>query len=71
MPDTLNSIKEMFDEATADEKNKFLFRAIQKIDDLPYLLRAVTIDAEPELDSGLIIFKYGGFLYVDESLAKN
>ena len=45
--------------------------AIQIIDDLPYLLRAVTVDAEPEPDTGLIIFKYGGFLYVDESLAKN
>ena len=28
MPDSLESIKDIFDEASADEKNKFLFKAI-------------------------------------------
>lgn len=46
-------------------------QAIERITDLAYLLRAVTVEAEPDLESGLIIFKYGGFLYVDETLAKN
>ena len=33
MPDTLEAIKRMFDEAEADEKSEFLFTALQKIDE--------------------------------------
>ena len=33
MPDTLEAIKGMFDEASPNEKNDFLFKAIQKLDD--------------------------------------
>jgi len=33
MPNSLDAIKGMFDEASPDEKNQFLFKALQKIDD--------------------------------------
>jgi Tfp pilus assembly protein PilO len=45
--------------------------AMQKLQGLPFMLRAVSIDAERVSESNLISFRYGGFLYVDESLAKN
>ena len=33
MPNSLDAIKGMFDEASPDEKEQFLFKALQKIDD--------------------------------------
>lgn len=45
--------------------------AISTIESLPYLIRVVNIDVKPQEESNLILFKYGAFLYVDESLAKN
>ncbi len=45
--------------------------AMQKLQQLPFILRAVSINAERILENNLITFRYGGFLYVDESLAKN
>ena len=45
--------------------------AMQKLQGLPFMLRAVSIDAERVSEGNLISFRYGGFLYVDESLAKN
>lgn len=45
--------------------------AMQKLQGLPFMLRAVSIDAERVPEGNLISFRYGGFLYVDESLAKN
>jgi Tfp pilus assembly protein PilO len=40
-----------------------------KLGELPYIIRAVNIEAGVA-DGNLIDFRYGGFLYVDESLAK-
>lgn len=45
--------------------------ATATIESLPYLIRIVNIDVKPQEESNLILFKYGAFLYVDESLAKN
>lgn len=45
---------------------------IQKIESLPYLFRAASIDAETIPDNpGVIDFKYGGFLYVNDELGEN
>ena len=33
MPDTLESIKEMYEQASADERDKYLFKALQKINE--------------------------------------
>ena len=47
-------------------------QGLTRLNETPYLLRAVTIEANRSGEDGnLIIFKYGGFLYVDETLAKN
>ena len=47
-------------------------QGLTRLNETPYLLRAVTIEANRSSEGGnLIIFKYGGFLYVDETLAKN
>ncbi len=43
---------------------------IQKIQKLPYLFRPINITAEPK-EEGVIELKYGGFLYVSESIGKN
>jgi len=40
-----------------------------RLGELPYIIRAVNIEAGVA-DGNLIDFRYGGFLYVDESLAK-
>lgn len=44
---------------------------LSSVQSLPYLLRAVGIQTEVKPEENLVIFKYGGFLYVDESLAKD
>ncbi len=45
---------------------------LQKIQKLPFLLRAISIDAEPNKENeSMIQFKYGGFLYVDTRLGEN
>jgi Tfp pilus assembly protein PilO len=36
-----------------------------------YLLRAITVTAQPTGEEGIIDFKFGGFLYVDDSFEKN
>src|SRR3989344_3239271 len=42
-------------------------RDLQKIDKLPFLFRAANISIEPsETDPGVLVFKYGLFLYVDD-----
>ena len=40
------------------------------IQKLPYLFRAVTVETNIN-EEGIVNYKYGGFLYVDESLAKS
>jgi hypothetical protein len=40
------------------------------IQKLPYLFRAITIETNIN-EEGIVNYKYGGFLYVDESLAKS
>ena len=44
-------------------------QGLTKLGDLPFIIRAVSIEAGAEEDD-LVDFRYGGFLYVDESLAK-
>ncbi len=44
---------------------------LDKFQALPFLFRAVSIETEVLGEEGLIRFRYGGFLYVDESLAKD
>jgi len=44
---------------------------LQKIQAIPYLLRPIEIDVSPSETEGLIDFKFGGFLYVNESFRKN
>jgi hypothetical protein len=44
---------------------------LQRVQNLPYLLRAVSIETTVKPEENLVEFKYGGFLYVDESFAKN
>jgi Tfp pilus assembly protein PilO len=45
---------------------------LQEIQKLPFLLRAISIDAEPDKENeSMIQFKYGGFLYVDTRLGEN
>lgn len=44
---------------------------LQRIQSLPYLSRTVSVQVEAKEEENLVIFKYGGFLYVDESLAKD
>lgn len=46
-------------------------QAIAIIESLPYLLRVVNVDVQRQDEGDLIIFKYGGFIYVKESLAEN
>jgi hypothetical protein len=46
--------------------------AMEAIDALPFLFRPVNILAEPVLEEeGVIMFKYGGFLYVNDRLGKD
>ena len=43
---------------------------LSTIQKLPYLFRAVTIETNIS-EEGIVDYKYGGFLYVDETLAKS
>jgi len=45
--------------------------ALRRIEELPFLLRAINIDIETDFETGEIVFKYGGFLYVDETVSKD
>lgn len=45
--------------------------ALRRIEELPFLLRAINIDIETDSETGEIVFKYGGFLYVDETVSKD
>jgi len=44
---------------------------MQKIQQLPYLFRAIRIETEELEEEGMIGLKYGGFLYVHDKLGKN
>ena len=45
---------------------------LQKIESLPFLLRAIEIEAQPAPEGeGIIDFKFGGFLYVGKDFGKN
>jgi hypothetical protein len=44
---------------------------LQKIQRLPFLLRAIEVEAQPAEEEGLINFKFGGFLYVGKDFGKN
>lgn len=46
-------------------------RDFQRIQRLPFLLRAIEIEAKPAEEEGLIDFKFGGFLYVGKNFGKN
>lgn len=43
--------------------------SLQDLQKLPYLIRAVSVETQV-VDEGIINFKYGGFLYVSDKLAK-
>lgn len=43
--------------------------SLQELQKLPYLMRAINVEARV-VDENVINFKYGGFLYVSDSLAK-
>jgi hypothetical protein len=43
--------------------------SLQEFQKLPYLIRAITIEAKV-VDENVVNFKYGGFLYVSDKLAK-
>jgi Tfp pilus assembly protein PilO len=43
---------------------------LQRLEGLPYLLRAISIEVRKNQE-GILSYKYGGFLYVSETLAKN
>ena len=45
-------------------------QGLLRIGKLPYLIRAVSIDSAATGEDNLIDFRFGAFLYVDESLAK-
>ncbi|KKU12350.1 MAG: hypothetical protein UX19_C0002G0057 [Candidatus Woesebacteria bacterium GW2011_GWA1_45_8] len=46
--------------------------ALSRVMGLPYLLRPIRVDAQPqEEEPGLIQFKFGGFLYVDKNFSQN
>lgn len=42
--------------------------ALVDLQKLPYLFRPVSMSTQPDSEEGLINVRYGGFLYVDESL---
>lgn len=45
---------------------------LQKIQGLPFLLRAIQVEARPsKVQEGLVDFKFGGFLYVGKDFGKN
>lgn len=43
--------------------------SLQELQKLPYLIRAINIEAKV-IDTNLVNFKFGGFLYVSDKLAK-
>lgn len=45
--------------------------SLQSLQRLEFLYRAITVQIEPKEEENLINFKYGGFIYVDESLGKD
>ena len=45
--------------------------SLDRLYNTKYLLRAITITAQPVGEENQIEFKYGGFLYVDDSFEKN
>ena len=49
---------------------ELISQGLSRIGKLPYLIRAVNIESALTGEDNLIDFRYGGFLYVDESLAK-
>lgn len=49
---------------------ELISQGLLRIGKLPYLIRAVSIESAATGENNLIDFRYGGFLYVDESLAK-
>ena len=49
---------------------ELISQGLSRIGKLPYLIRAVNIESAKTEEDNLIDFRYGGFLYVDESLAK-
>ena len=45
---------------------------LQAIDQLPYLVRPVRVEIEQsEAEEGVIVFKYGIFLYVSDEFGEN
>jgi hypothetical protein len=50
---------------------KAINTTMEAIDKLPFLFRPANITAEPAKEEGVLIFKYGGFLYVNDRLDKN
>lgn len=44
---------------------------LQKIQKMPFLLRAIEVEAKPGEEEGLIDFRFGGFLYVGKEFKKN
>ena len=44
---------------------------LRKIQALPFLLRAIQVEAGPALEEGQIDFTFGGFLYVGKDFRKN
>lgn len=47
-------------------------RDMKRVQELPFLFRVVSVDAEELIENGGVIdLRYGGFLYVDKSLEKN
>ena len=42
-----------------------------KVQNIPFLLRAIEIDAAPAVEEGQVDFRFGGFLYVSQSFGKN
>lgn len=46
-------------------------QGLSRLNEIPFLLRAISIEAERGGEENLVVFKYGGFLYVDPTLAEN
>lgn len=44
---------------------------LQRFQDLPFIFRAVSIETERQPEGNIVKLRYGGFLYVNESLAKD
>lgn len=46
-------------------------RGLRELDKTSYILRPVSVDVEVDTENQIVNYKYGGYLYVDENLAKN